>query len=1157
MISLASLIYAGSVIAERRDASDVHDRAQLLVDTIQHRRSELSDAMQAYVITGNVEYRRTVTARHTHTADERTETPDNLGLDKSEQEMVARLLKISKAMSAIEQGALQAWDGGDGKGAAAMLFADEYLRMKASALDTSQQLQVEMDRRRTADLAALSEKAVLARAMLAGSIALTVLTVLGALYGFYLRRVVLPLTKITEKTELLLRGTRGVKFMDDSSRREATEISALQRALTDYRDMSIAHEEQRALLARLNDEQAGIFNTATVGIMLVRERHIRRCNTRLEEIFGYPDGTMAGTPATALYESVEDYLEAGKAINEALAGHRVESSIRQFVRMDGSKFWGRISARLINEADPDSDLLAVIEDVTKERLAEQELRDAKLVAEDAANTKSEFLANMSHEIRTPMNAIIGMTHLMAKTTLNPRQRDYLNKIAGAGQHLLAVINDILDFSKAESGKLEIEHIEFNVDKLLSHVSMLLGEKATSKGLELSISIAPDVPRNLIGDSLRIEQILLNYCSNAIKFTERGEVQIACTVATPQAGDDTEIHFAVHDSGPGLTEETAAGLFQSFHQADASTTRKHGGTGLGLAISKRLAELMGGTVGVRSVPGRGSTFWFKVRLGTAVGNDRELVPAAGLRGKRVLVVDDNLTTATVLETMLGSMTFITRTANSGATAIEEVRRAESAGEPYDVILLDWHMAGGMDGIDTARQIRALMLLNQPHLLMVTAHGSEDLMYEAGKAGIESFLIKPITPSLLFETLMQLLSPLHEQTEVDGGSPAGTRASLDGIRGASILVVEDNEMNQDVARELLDDAGFNVEIAENGAIAVVKVQSSRYDLVFMDMQMPVMDGLSATRAIRSLPGMGDLPIVAMTANAMQRDREACLAAGMNDYIAKPFDADDLWSALTRWIRPDAARAREQAIRSAPADHVAQASDTVMRAVREAIATDATARLAEEPIPHDIPGLDAAEGLRRVNGKASLYAALLRKFAARKQAAALDARTALRAGHRDEALHVVHTIKGVAGTIGAGPLQALAARLEEALRKDSGASGEPGARADDIDAMLDELSRQLTSMTSAINARLPEPDTTAADGEVDRDKLAVLCAQLQVALTQDDMIALRMLQDNRSLLRAAFAADFEFIDSALQRMDFSAALDALCEACRRMDVPLARAA
>ncbi|WP_201212676.1 response regulator [Rhodocyclus purpureus] len=860
-------------------------------------------------------------------------------------------------------------------------------------------------------------------------------------------------------------------------------------------------------LRQANEEQQVILDTATVGILLVRQRLITRCNRRMDELFGYQAGELLGQSTAVLYAQQSDYREAGRKITEGIAREPYREEL-ELLRKDGSRFWARVMAQAIDRDDPGKGVVGTIEDISVERAAIAEMARARTLAEDAARSKADFLANMSHEIRTPLNAVMGMTHLLQKTPLTPQQSDYLRKIHGSSKHLLGVINDILDFSKIEAEKMVVERIEFELDRVLDGVAALIAEKAGSKGLELVIDVGEDVPNRLLGDPLHIAQVLTNYANNAVKFTERGEIDIEVRLAE-QRDDELLLRFSVRDTGIGISEEGRGLLFRSFQQADSSTTRRYGGSGLGLVIAKRLVELMGGEVGLDSVPGQGSTFWFTALLGKGEETRPRLQPIPDLLGRRLMVVDDCEHVRNIIAAMLRCMGFRVTALASGAEALAELARAREAsapGDAYALAFIDWQMPE-MDGIATARAIRSRLGPDLP-LVMMTAYGREGLAEDAEALGVREILLKPMSPSLLLDTIMRALGAGSRQRREEF---TATPSDSSVLVGARALLVEDNELNQQVAIELLQELGMVVDLAENGSVALAMVQQGSHDIVLMDMQMPVLDGLAATRAMRKLPGLQALPIVAMTANALPGDRERCLEAGMNDHLAKPIDPGVLASKLLQWIRRPPA---------------AGAGTAVDRAPLPAPPAGALERLA------GFGGLDVHAGLRQCLGREQLYLSLLAKFVDAEADAATRIGDAIGAADWALAERGAHTLKGAAAQIAAGTVRSLAEQLEHAIRNRLPV------------AILEELRAQvlaeLLPLIAAIAAALAPADATPAAPALPR--LRESCTRLAQLLRDDDFSAGKFLRDEQQSLRPALGDAFRRIAAAIENFDFSTALEQL---------------
>lgn len=918
----------------------------------------------------------------------------------------------------------------------------------------------------------------------------------------------------------------------------ATAVLAFQRA----------QDERRTALSDLHDREelhANIISQAPVGIVVIDTQTLRfmSFNDAAFEALGYSRDEFA---SLSLYDlqvvRTRDELDSGvrKVIEQGGLDFETRRRHKQGRMLD---FW--VSMRPLHLQDRDC-MTAIWMDVTNRKEAERELtryrdeletlvqertldlektgralaqqtlelqhtneqlRSAKAMADEANQAKSAFLANMSHEIRTPMNAIIGLTHLIRRDATEERQRQQLDKVSGAAMHLLAVINDILDFSKIEAGKMTLDPTDFELETVVSNVFTITGDKAEAKGLEVMAELS-SVPPRLHGDGVRLGQILTNFMGNAVKFTERGSVALRASV-THRDGDVVMLRFEVRDTGIGLTAEQQAKLFTAFQQADVSTTRTHGGTGLGLAISRRLADLMGGKVGVRSEPAKGSTFWFEAPFGVsahatpAQRHDLPLPPRT-----RVLVVDDMEEARELLADMLTHMGARADAVDSGARALAAVAQADATGDPYQLILTDWLMPG-MNGTQMWQQICTLPLHHRPLCILVS--GSLNCPADEMDAGpFAAFLPKPVLPRLLQETVSRAWNEVRTPGNVpDAPPPAPVFAP-----GMHLLLAEDNELNQEVACELLRAMGFTVDVANDGLAAVAQARVRHYDLILMDIQMPRLDGLQAARQVRALPGHAHTPIVAMTANAFAEDRAAALDAGMNDHLAKPVDPDQLTRVLARLL-PRAERSGLHGSLPSPAP------------LPELLANPAGLREQLDAVD----GLDVDQGLRSVGGNLASLAKLLYRISVQHRLDAQQALALLQAGSLADAQRVLHTIKGLAGTAGLQRLQTLAQQAEAAVhtsqtQPEADTSG-PLLR---VDTALAQLARALVFLSPGKPAAAPALDTAGMRRSLQ---------DLRTLVASDDIDAGTAYADMQAAVEQRFPTDAQALDQAIEAFDFVGAL------------------
>ena len=857
------------------------------------------------------------------------------------------------------------------------------------------------------------------------------------------------------------------------------------------------------------------------------------------------DGYVGGNRAAAMLYGCQDVVQLMTLSPAATSpefqpdGRRSDEKIAQFLRyalergshqfewlhrrIDGSLFHADILLTSLN-AGGKGVIQATVRDIS-ERIAgearlhslNEQLAHALDRAEMASSAKSEFLANMSHEIRTPMNAIIGLARLLEEAPLARRERSYVAKIKMSTRSLLGILNDVLDFSKIEAGQLMLEYTAFRLDQVLDSISVLLAPSAANKGLELVFAVAPGVPLQLMGDPMRLEQVLLNLISNAVKFTEKGEVVLTIGTAAHDQPNRIMLAFSVRDTGIGIATEDHAYMFAAFSQADSSTSRKYGGTGLGLTICRRLVGLMGGTIGVTSKLGKGAEFYFDLSFGAPADAPLAALPdLPGLAARRVLVVDDNASSRAAIAQQCAAFGWQVDTAATGHDALEMLRAAKGERPAFDFLLLDAAMPE-LDGISVLTYARADPALPLPRTaLMVAEHTREQLVALSDELKLDATLSKPVTREGLIAAIVEMHTGRLQSTQGQAQPLAGRLA------GIYVLLVEDNQLNQEVANYLLLHAGAAVDIAGNGQIAVdmLAAAPTRYDAVLMDIQMPVMNGYQATEAIRKM-GLADLPIIAMTANVMEDDRAHAIAAGMNAHISKPIDVDNMVDALVRVTSGgDALEPR------APA-----------RAAYRANMDD------ETPLPASIPGIDLRSTLPRFGGNFANFVSLFKRFERSQGGTLAEVRQLLRSGDREAPLALVHRLRGVAANLGAADFATLALDFEHALRS--------GSMVDLIER-LDVLEGELAKLMVAAR-RLEAPLAMAAPQQGGARDLDSAMADLLGLLQNNNLKALAEFDALRAQLGAVAAPDeMAMLSEAVATLAFPAAVGHIRELMNRKGTP-----
>ncbi|QTA80623.1 Two component system response regulator/histidine kinase, PAS domain-containing [Desulfonema limicola] len=832
------------------------------------------------------------------------------------------------------------------------------------------------------------------------------------------------------------------------------------------------------------------------------------------QLTGYRPEAFINNNEISFYEIIheDDREKIWNEVQKALKKRQPFRFIYRINDKNGLEKWVWEQGQGVYENGKIIALEGLIHDITETKEAEKALKQAKTAAEAASRAKSEFLAKMSHEIRTPLNAIVGLTYLAMQTELTVRQRDYLTKIKVSSQILLGVINDILDFSKIEAGKMKLEFTEFTLDEVLETLSHLIKGQAEQKEIEVLFSVDENVPQFLTGDPLRLGQILVNLTGNAVKFTQSGEIIVSVKPADKQDWSSglIKLLFSVKDTGIGIPPEKISLLFEPFAQADGSTTRQFGGTGLGLSICRRLVEMMGGEINVKSTPGQGSIFSFTAEFGMVYEEEKYWALPSYLEGAKVLLVDDNQSSLKILQAMFLSFSFAPTLSYSGNNAVS-ILENNTGENSFKLVCLDWKMPG-MDGYETLKLIKENpRIKNKPKIIMISGYG-ETMLENPDNKGVDAILIKPVSRTVLFNTIIEIFDKKNIKKHIHVRQDA--IQIFENLSKAKILIVEDNKINQQVARELLESAGITVEIAENGRKAIEAVQNSCFDLILMDVQMPEMDGYEATKAIRNMNSQASkIPVIAMTAHAMARELENCLNAGMDDYVSKPIDPDKMFLVLNKWI-----------------DKKILKTDTM---------TLELPIKSSSHISNDLPGIDKKSGLKRVAGNWKLYKKMLKEFYADYSDTGRSIEKWVKNGDFEKIARLAHTIKGLSGNMGADNLYKAADELELAIR-----NKEFDEYIEYIDKFEKSLDQVLKSV-KCINSPDQAADTLDQCRIIDFQKINNILQNLQKTLKEGDSEALDYAEQLKTAARGTGQIDnINYMAEQINNFDFDDALNTLAD-------------